>query len=360
MSDEQRDKIEYEFEDLRRNSDPIPGSVLEQLGLDEEDLEESERHEGDDKDSKKEVDGDEKLELDDGDGDQDDPDDDGYDTEEMSRSMRKSIMRVKREAQQRIDKAEAEAGETISKLEKRVDELERAGKTDKIDNEYTGKIEALEAKIETAMEKGDSKEVTRLTRELSELTVEKRFAERDLAAEDDDSGDGDSQEEVRLLPRVQQWIDEQDWWDDPEHGHVRAYVRKVDIALQRKGYRPSDDDYYEQLEAKVDEKFPNVIELTMSDDFKDEDEEDEDDEFSDIPPKGRAAKKTAGKKRTRRGRSPVSDGGDGSDAGGGSRKKTSKKRGKTLSKARIANMVFFGMDPENPAHVEAYMESIED
>ena len=123
-----------------------------------------------------------------------------------------------------------------------------------------------------------------------------------------------------------------------------------------KGYKPTDDDFYELLEAQIEKNYPGIVEHTMAEEFEegeDEEGEDEDeDEFSDIPVKTR--RKAKAKKKRRR-RSPVSEG----DRGGVARakKKARKKAGKTLTRARIANMRLFGMDPENPTDVEAYFEN---
>ncbi len=343
MAKAQRDKIEYDFEDLRRNEDPVDEAVLAQLGLDDEDLTEDERHDD-------EIVKDDKKELADTD---DDLDEDGeYVPAKMTGAMRKRIVNVKRDANRAIVAAKAEAGETISKLEKRVAELERSGKTDDLDNEFSGKISDLEEKIEAAMEKGDSKEVSRLTRELSEVTVDKRMKQRDLDAKDE-SDDLDEEDSPKIIPRATEWIQEQVWWDDEDLGHVRAYVRKADLALQDKGYKPTDDDFYEQLEALVEKKYPGIVEHTMDEELDEEDdlELDEEDEFGDIPSKSR---RKAKRKKTRR-RGPVSEG----DRGGVARakKKRRSSREKTLTRARIANMRTFGMDPENPEHVEAYLEN---
>lgn len=347
MANTQRDKIEYDFEDLRRNEDPLPENVLDQLGLEEQDLAEDERHE----DTKAR---DDKEESDDTDDTDDELDDDGeYNPAKMTAAMRKRLVGVQRKANRSIADAKAEAGETISKLEDRIAELERSGKTDKIEDEFGGKLETIEAQIEVAMEKGDSKEVAALTRQMSELTADMRDKKREL--ERDEPEDLEGKEPPKIIPRAAEWIREQDWWDDEELGHVRAYVRKADMALQKKGYKPTDDDFYEQLESLVEKKYPGVVELTMSefedDDLDlDDDEELEEDEFDDVPSKSR---RKAKKKRARR-KSPVSEG----DRGGVGRTKK-KRRGKErkLTAARVANMQMFGMDPENPEHVEAYLDN---
>ena len=347
MTTQQRDKIEYDFEDLRRNEDPVDSAVLDQLGIDDDDLTDDERHD----DTQARDDSEELDDKDDKDALDEDLDDDGeYSPAKMTNAMRKRIVSVKREANRAIAAAKAEAGEEITKLNKRVAELERSGKTDALDDEFGTKIADLESRIEAAMEDGDSKVVFKLTRELGELTADVKERKRKLVAEHDDADDLD-EEEATIIPRAMEWVKEQDWWDDEDLGHVRAYVRKADLALQKKGYKPTDDDFYEKLEALVEKKYPGVVEHTMDLDEEEEDELDldEEDEFDEIPSKRRRAKK-----KSRR-RSPVSEG----DRGGVARakKKRRAKKERTLTRARIANMRTFGMDPENPEHVEAYLEN---
>lgn len=356
MANAQRDKIEYEFEDLRRNTDPIPENVLGGLGLEDEDLTETERQ-----DDTKARDDDKELEETGHQEDDDELGDDGeYSPAKMTKAMRKRLVGIKRDANRQIAAAKKEAGEEISQLNKRISELEKSGKTDAIDDEFGGKVEALEAQIETAMEKGDSKEVASLTRQMGELTADVRDRKRELEAQHDEPDDLDEGEDKKpkVIPRAMEWIEEQEWWDDEDLGHVRAFVRKADLALQKKGYKPTEDDFYEQLETLVEDKYPGVV-VHTADEFEEEvdedldldldEDEDEDGEFDSIPSKRRKAKK----KRARR-RSPVSEG----DRGGvaKTKKRRQKKKGKTLSRARVANMRAFGLDPEDPSAVENYLE----
>ena len=346
MAKAQRDKIEYDFEDLRRNEDPVDSAVLDQLGLDDADLTDDERH--DDKKARDDGELDDKDDLDDTDADLED--DGEYSPAKMTKAMRKRIVGIKRDANRAIAAAKAEAGEEISKLNKRVADLERSGKTDAIDDEFGTKVADLEERIEAAMEDGDSKIVFKLTRELGDLTADVKERKRRLEAEDVEPDDLDEGTD-KIIPRAMEWVKEQDWWDDEDLGHVRAYVRKADMALQKKGYNPTDDDFYEQLEALVEKKYPGVVEHTMDLDEEDNDLDlDEEDEFDEIPSKRRRKLK----KKSRR-RSPVSEG----DRGGVARasKKRRAKKERTLTRARIANMRTFGMDPENPEHVEAYLDN---
>lgn len=351
MANTQRDKIEYEFEDLRRNTDSIPDNVLNQLGLEDEDLTETERQE----DTKaKDDDNDEELEGKEQQDDDDELDEDGdYSPAKMTKAMRKRLVGIKRDANRQITAAKKEAGAEISELNKRIAVLEKSGKTDELDNEFSGKIDALEAKIEAAMEKGDSKEVASLTRQMGELTADVRDRKRELEAQHDEPDDLDDKEEPKVIPRAMEWIEEQVWWDDEDLGHVRAFVRKADLALQKKGYNPTEDDFYEQLEELVENKYPGVVVHTADEEEEDLDldlDEDEEDDFGSIPSKLRKSRK----KRARRRSQVVSEG----DRGGvaKTKKRRQNKKGKTLSRARVANMRAFGLDPEDPAAVENYLE----
>lgn len=345
MADER--KIEYEFEDLRRNDDELPPHVLAQLGETPSDY-------GDEAHAaaarKNDGDGDGG-----GDGNGHDPDEELIPASEVE----KRLARVRREANRNLTQARQEAGETIGKLQKRVDQIESRGEQDELDSEYQKKLDALNAEIDSAVEEGDTKKVTQLTGKLSELTAERVTKAEQLKAKraseqhDDPEDLNDPKHKPRIIPRARDWLaEQQDWWDDPEHANVKRYVNKLDRALQERGYDPNDDDFYEQLEERIEKKFPGVIMRTMDD----EDIDDPDDEFADIPDKRtqtRRRQRTAGRRAPtgeRTDKTGGQGGGDGSRRGGG--------KGKTLSRTQIANMRMFGMDPSNKEHVEAYLQEV--
>ena len=334
-----KEKMEYEFEDLRRNTDPVP---TPELGFDTDDPDD-EGGQGDP----------------DGEGDPDDlgDPDDGGDEETVSVSeMNRRITKVRRESDRKLTAAQEEAGTEIGALRKRLDGMEHTGELETLDEGHKTAVAEIESKIEAAMEEGDHKAVTALTVELSEATVTnvtKREALKRKADEHDEPDDLHKRGEPAVIPRAKDWLAEQDWWEDRDNAHIRRFVNSLDKALQEKGYSPHDDDFYEQLEERIEAKYPGVIVHTM-DDLDPDDEGGEGDEFSDIPNKRSSTKKKA--RRSAR-KSPVNSGGRG---GTGGKKKRSSKRGKTLDRTRVANMRMFGMDPDNKEHVEAYMEQVTD
>ena len=383
MPKPEREKIEYEFEDLRRNTDPVPGIVLAQLGFDSDG--EGERQEGEQRQERRkkrkdddEDDGSRDDDHDDRDAADDDLDDDEEVTlsrKELSRQLTETRRRAERKAREELEDARGEVTEVVGKLEKRLDGIERRGESDTIEAEFAPKIADLEAKLEEAMEKGNTKEVMALNKQLAEAISDKKLKLHDAkkvaaTTRDSDEDDLTQQRGKRKVPRrVQRWIDKQDWFDDPKEAHVKAYLHKVDADLIEDGLGPSDDEYWEKLERKIERKFPGVLTLTTrggkTDDEDDEDDDDDprarrrrsrdDDEDEEDGDRDRDSKRDRQRGAARR--SPVSDGGRGGggrgrdrdDDGGGRR------RGEVrLTKAHISNMRAFGLDPENKKHVEEY------
>ncbi len=327
--------IEYEFEDLRRNTDPLPSSVIAEFDVDEE--------------TGATTDADDT-------GDRDDADAGDEEMVPLS-EVNKRIARVRKESDRKIEAATGEAGEEIGKLQKRLGDIEQADAVGALEYDHRTKVEQINLEIEKAMEDGDAKGVTRLTGELAEataaVTVEREKLKRGQADEEHDDPDDlhDPNKPPAVIPRAKDWLSEQDWWDDPENAHVKRFVNRLDKKLQEKGYSPHDDDFYEQLEEATENKYPGVITHTMEDLDLDDDDEDEDEEFDNIPNKRSASKKKA--RRAAR-RQPVG----GKDAGSRGGKPRNRGRGKTLNRNQIANMKMFGMDPDKKEHVEAYLAEV--
>lgn len=380
MAQPKSDKIEYVFEDLRRNTDPVPNLVLAQLDVEED--EGTERQEGkprkDVRKKKDRKDDDDDLDLDDEDEDIDDDEEVTLTRKELARTVTEARRQAERNARRDIEAARAEAAQVIGKLEKRIDGIETSGKQESIAAEFDGKIADLEASLEKAMEAGETDQVRRLNREIAELVADKKIK---LAAEEARQKDQHSEIEdlhpegqprkATDIPRAQEWLDEQDedWFNDPEQQHVRAYLVRVDKELRRRGFDPTTDEYYEKLERKIDKKFPGVVTLTMDDRVRrrrgnedDDDVDDEDDDFADLGYADRRKRKDRGDNRRQQRRaaerSPVSDGNrGGADRESGERRQ--RRNGEvTLTRRHLANMRAFGLDPENPKHVEEYQAEV--
>lgn len=327
MANGDENKIVYEFEDLRRNDDPLPDHIAGRFGMDEEEEEKEEKREAKRKNGK-------------------DKDEDSDHRKELLAERRKR-QRLERE----LEEARDEAGETISGLTKRLDKLEKRGETSNLDTEYKDKVADYRQRIEDAIEQGKSDVAANLTVELSEYTADNRVKRARLEAEAT-GGDGDDDTETRRTQqrpprRVRDWMEEQDeWFNDPDHKHIRSYAARVETRLREDGYKLDEDEFYEKLEAKLEERYPGVIKRTIEVDDGENDDDENDDE-TDVETRQRQRKAASRN-------SPVRDGGP--SGKGGDTDKRPRRGERKLTTQDQQNMRVFGMDPNNQAECESYME----
>jgi len=269
------------------------------------------------------------------------------DLEAMTKSMRARLMRQRRETERLVGEKEAEFQGRLTEQNKRIAELEKrlAGSA------TPNAMEDLQAEMEAALEKGDSKKVAEINARMVETSVARRTHSvdepEDLDAED--PAQKTPGKPAANLPRVQQWLDGQEWWEDPDHAHIRNFVaKKVDSKLQAAGYSPKEDDYYTELERILEEKFPGVVVKTSGKEDKFSKLLDDDDDV-EIKPKGAAARRSAP-------RAPVMAGDDGADRGSGD-ERPRPKGSVRLSADEVATMRRFGLDPRNPKHVKGYIDN---
>lgn len=59
-------------------------------------------------------------------------------------------------------------------------------------------------------------------------------------------------------PKTQAWVNRNTWFQDPEHVEVTSYALGVHQKLLNEGYDPRTDEYFEQLDARIQKRFPEV------------------------------------------------------------------------------------------------------
>lgn len=251
-------------------------------------------------------------------------------TKEMSRRILRERRRFDRILNERLAEKEAEFREELERV--RGSSAEPEVELDNSD---------LEAQIESALEVGNSKLAASLTRQMTERTA-KALVERQRkqAAEPAQSDPGKAK--PKIIPQAQQWLDNQDWWDDPDKEGIRRLVAQVDRKLLSAGYSPKERAYYRELERIIEERHPGVV--VPSEDLI---EGLDDDDDIEIRPK--AAKEGT---QQRRAASPVAA----ADRTGIASRQG--RRGTTLTQSDVNLMKTFGMDPANPAHVENFMQEV--
>lgn len=111
------------------------------------------------------------------------------------------------------------------------------------------------------------------------------------------------------------WIEtNQTWMKNPQFaGHVQ-FVRGVDAQIKKEGYDVNSDEYYKELDRRIDEAFPTLRKAPVT-------------SGSPVAPVSAQGARPAG---------------------------AGKKRSITLTRADLDNMQRYGLDPSNKAHLQEY------
>lgn len=189
-------------------------------------------------------------------------------------------------------------------------------------------IAAKQTEMFAAKEAGESQTEVKLLAELSDLQGKKRDVE--AAKERLDRvkiEDPEAQQIVQSSPDTQAWLSRNRWFTNKQFGPEVSYTRSIDIDLAkahkagRFAHAPGTAQYFVELDKRIHARMPAL----------------------------RAQiKKTYGEPR-RPAVAPVSR---------GVQLKPSNKV--TLSRVQLENMVNFGLDPKNPAHLKAYARQVRD
>jgi hypothetical protein len=330
-------QFDYEFEDIRREDTPVsaagfgdmvedpenPGEAFVEVDLDEEDP-------GKAVSAATSV-ADEDTSANDKDG--------------GSKDARREALQARRKADQLgVDleaASEVVAGE-VNALKKEVAELKAVKEIDAIEDEFATIEQDLTAKMEAAMEEGDTKTQSQLNSDLIALNSEKQAkqaaAEASVTIVED--LDADQRADQPANKRAVQFIrDNQEWWSDPDHEEAVVYARKLDKKLVSMGLNPDTDAYWTRFNHNFDKKHEGLREI------------DPDDIEIEIE---------SGEGRGRR-KSPVAQpGGAGGQRRGAKRGDNGQGSGSkvVLTAAHKANMVRFHLDPQDPEHCAEYAKQV--
>lgn len=262
------------------------------------------------------------------DADSDDDASKGGEDDEYSKKVRARIQRATRSekaAKQEADywKQQAESlaarQTSLSKetLERNVEQAD-------------AKIEQTLQALEQAVELGNTKDQVKLTAELTDFKAEKIQSELELQNLPESgnlqpfSGKVESESTEQSL--ADKWMNERsDWYGARGFDRQTRLANRIDREVMQEGYDPNSAEYFEELDARLAEKLPDLY--TDADDGNTQD-------------------------RRRPKRSPVAPVG-GAD---GSRQRSSSSKVE-LGKEDFANMRRFGLDPNNPEVLKEYARS---
>lgn len=299
---------------------------------------------------------------------------------DRNKAVRKRMGRMNRQFNQQIAEIQAERQRERAEWERKFDSLKADRERPQVDEaKHNADMAELERQLEAAHEAGNSKEVVRLTRAISQKDAAFLAAKQaaimgvDPNRQRDDGRRTRREEEADedIRPRRQEnrnkngegrkWTELQDWWDDDEFAPERAAAVAIDkILIEEEGSDPDSRQHYAELSKRLRKKFPKLEvvppkgkKAARGADEDDEELEDDDDGDGD---EGLEAEGRRVNKRSAR-RPPVPSFSDrGNDAAPARRGS----RSVVLTEADRAEMRRFKMDPDNDDDVRNWAESVEE
>lgn len=265
---------------------------------------------------------------------------------DLQKDLAKRFGRIERSFDQRLAESEALHQRELRERDKRIEALEtkRVGADTSADEAtHIAKIADLESQLADALETGESKKVAKLQSTISQEHA--RFAsaqtaklmggqqERRTHEDENTKQAGPSQMGRRFLAA------NADWWNDPANRRKKLAAIDIDSELMTEGFDPNTTEYYEELQSRFNDEFPD-FEMALPGGRRNRRQEmdDEDDEDTLTQPRNR--------------RQAVRQLSASINRGAG--QPTSRNGRVVLNKSDISTMEQFGLDPSNQEHVLAF------
>ena len=265
-----------------------------------------------DEDEADDGDDDEDGLTDEDDEDDDDPDDGEEDATSEADALRERLAASEREIQQLRSQQNEDAKKRASATVKRLDE----------------EVAQLKKAMSAAHEEGESEKIAELTERMTDAKIERGVAARAAAAPDDTGSDDASSAQMVQInnSEAQAWAAKHSWVNNRSfQAENHALIGIAQSLVQHEGYDPSDQSYYDEIERRMQRRFPKLM-------------------------KTRPKPKRQKRREVRR-VAPVSR-----DDPPAPRKK--RKGRKILTQEDIANMQEFGLDPRDPEVAREYAKNI--
>jgi len=172
--------------------------------------------------------------------------------------------RIKKLVDQRRD-AEVQtrqAQEQVAQLQARLERLEQ-GNNHRAENEFHQRYEQTKQALTKAVEEGDTQAQLTFTEQLADMRAAIRIAEmqkQQAAAQSISPTVGRAQQVAQqpAPPKAMDWWQKNRWFNSPGFERETAAARAIDVQLDLEGHDKNRDDYYELLNNRLLNVFPEL------------------------------------------------------------------------------------------------------
>ena len=279
--------------------------------------------------------------------------DDGYDPQKASEPVRKRIDNLTRR-RRLAESAKNEADQALIAERQRAQQLEQqlqsviGRSVDAAVDTLQERRERLNEDLTNAIEAGDTARQVEIQGEMADVAAQLQLAnlrQRTTPAADDGGDDPEptrqpaGNQPTQMTPATNAWYQRNvAWFEHPKFAWANQLARQIDGEMSAEGMT-HDTAYFQELDRRLVQRAPMLAEyINVQDPAPAADPDD--------PPK---PNKKAGKRGKRKpAKSPVAPAGNG---GGEGRTKVA------ITRADIAKMERFGLDPDKPEDVKAFAQS---
>jgi hypothetical protein len=266
------------------------------------------------------------------------------------KAFSKRFSRIERNFEQRLADQEARHQQELATIRQRGVGVQATRVAAADDAAHEREIEALQAQIELAVEKGESKEVARLTRVMAQKEAQ-HWAKKEAAVRGEPVQTAAPAQKQAAAPAEQSrgqtaaaktWLREnQEWFKDEDHRIETQAALVIDEDLRDEGYDAESPEYFAELNTRLKKRFPELE--VIGDTRKGKRAAREQEEVEDEPTTRRALARPPVQSFEDRGAAPRRQAG----------------RRVTLTTEQISTMRAVGMDPDNDKHVAIYAREIQ-
>jgi hypothetical protein len=274
---------------------------------------------------------------------------------EMSKDMKRRLERQARGFSQQLAEQQAAHQRQLAEINDKLNKLTvQPTGADETDEAHAKAMEELQERLEAAQERGDSKEVAKITREMSTLegkywaakaskagVVDKTNQRTDGTANGQSNGAATGTQQRKPTKAGIAWAKANaGWWNDTVDEvaiDARTYANNLHTRKLADGDDPEDPAYFEDIRQQVQKRFPEIQTVSTLRGRRATEDDDDDPETrgeDDAP-------------TTRRAPPSLPNRGDPSQ----------RQRGQSLTRADMATMRQVNLDPNNDKHVVQFLKS---
>jgi len=174
--------------------------------------------------------------------------------------------RRKREALEREHQAAVEYARRVHEENQRLQKTLEAGTvefTKMSKAQAEAKVEAARKKLKEANEAFDSDAATKAQEELLEAKLALRDAENvripSVQMPQNEVQTQQTPQAPVVDAKTQQWVSRNQWFRSPNHVAATSYALGLHNELVNRGYEAGSDAYFEQIDARMQERFPELV-----------------------------------------------------------------------------------------------------